>query len=423
LLDRINSIGFEQVRQRVGMSYYLRSLSKPETNLYIKKRLEISGAHNSSLFSESAIDEVFNYSKGTPRVINTICDNALLFGAAEKSAHIDAHIVRRVVESLYLQQSVDPHNSMPYDTEDGDSEDTMEGMPRQGEEVSPYVRIAHLQDAHPFDQRPAFGWREQRSRQRLTVFVTAAGLAIVLLSGLLLARVEFVQQALATLTDRLVGYTGKGTESTVQPETKPPADPAARPAPLSPDTSSGLPTPTLVDPGAGKTSPGASRPASTVPVVQDVPVRFVAKPEPEYPPLARRLGWEGTPILLLELRADGTVGEVNVVASSNYPVLDEAAKQAVKKWTHIPPRRDGVAVTQWITQSIPFKLSEAPLVGQNETIRAVQERLKSAGFYPGPVDGLLGPRTREAVLRYQESRSLPVSGEIDKATKTALGLE
>ena len=49
-----------------------------------------------------------------------------------------------------------------------------------------------------------------------------------------------------------------------------------------------------------------------------------------------------------------------------------------------------------------------------------QEWLKAAGFNPGPLDGVLGPRTKEALRRYQASRGLPATGELDEATRQAL---
>jgi len=52
-----------------------------------------------------------------------------------------------------------------------------------------------------------------------------------------------------------------------------------------------------------------------------------------------------------------------------------------------------------------------------------QERLHTAGFDPGPVDGSLGPQTRAALRRYQATHGLPVTGELDAATRRALGLQ
>ena len=50
----------------------------------------------------------------------------------------------------------------------------------------------------------------------------------------------------------------------------------------------------------------------------------------------------------------------------------------------------------------------------------VQELLKDAGFNPGPVDGILGPRTKGALRRYQASQGLPATGALDEATRQAL---
>ena len=53
-------------------------------------------------------------------------------------------------------------------------------------------------------------------------------------------------------------------------------------------------------------------------------------------------------------------------------------------------------------------------------IGQAQEQLKAAGFDPGSIDGVLGPRTREALRRYQASQGLPVTGQLDEATRQAL---
>jgi peptidoglycan hydrolase-like protein with peptidoglycan-binding domain len=53
-------------------------------------------------------------------------------------------------------------------------------------------------------------------------------------------------------------------------------------------------------------------------------------------------------------------------------------------------------------------------------VAQVQELLKDAGFNPGPIDGILGPRTKGALRRYQASQGLPATGALDKATRQAL---
>ena len=65
------------------------------------------------------------------------------------------------------------------------------------------------------------------------------------------------------------------------------------------------------------------------------------QPTPAYPEVARQHGWEGTVTLHLELRADGTVGDVQVARSSGHEVLDTAAQETAKTWKHTPVTQDG----------------------------------------------------------------------------------
>ena len=60
--------------------------------------------------------------------------------------------------------------------------------------------------------------------------------------------------------------------------------------------------------------------------------------------------------LRLELLASGTVGEVQVVTSSGYPLLDTTAQSVAKTWTHVPARQNGTAVTRWVDLNLTFTL-------------------------------------------------------------------
>jgi TonB family protein len=91
----------------------------------------------------------------------------------------------------------------------------------------------------------------------------------------------------------------------------------------------------------------------------DTPSQFVRQAKPDYPLLARQHGWEGTVTLRLELLADGTVGEVEVAQSSGYPVLDTAAQEAARTWTHQPAQHNNVPVAQWVSLKVNFVLDQA----------------------------------------------------------------
>jgi len=125
--------------------------------------------------------------------------------------------------------------------------------------------------------------------------------------------------------------------------------------------SQGLPATGLLD-EATKTALGLPAASQSVPqsaAGEDMP-QFVHQPKPEYPLAARQQGWEGTVILRFDLLADGTVGQVEVAKSSGYPILDTAAQDAIKQWTHKPPTRDGSPLTRSTTLNVNFTLDKTP---------------------------------------------------------------
>ena len=91
----------EPLKQRIAMRYKLQSFEESTTEEYIKFRLKIAGS-NSELFTKDAMEAVHSYSHGIPRLINTICDNALLEGCLRKKQKIDANIIKEVVNDLGL---------------------------------------------------------------------------------------------------------------------------------------------------------------------------------------------------------------------------------------------------------------------------------------------------------------------------------
>jgi len=92
--------GLEQLRQRVIASYYLKALERDEVQGYIDHRLQSSGWKNDPEFDVSAYDEIYDYTAGTPRRINTLCDRLMLFGYLEEIHKIDASVVKAVTTEL-----------------------------------------------------------------------------------------------------------------------------------------------------------------------------------------------------------------------------------------------------------------------------------------------------------------------------------
>ncbi|QSA97586.1 ExeA family protein [Methylococcus sp. EFPC2] len=102
LLDKLNRPELEQFAQRISVSYKLDPLDRQETHNYIHHRLKVAGSQEGDLFTDDGCDAVFQYSRGIPRLINVICDNALVYGFADDQKHIDANLVHEVVKDREL---------------------------------------------------------------------------------------------------------------------------------------------------------------------------------------------------------------------------------------------------------------------------------------------------------------------------------
>ncbi|MFH0771584.1 MAG: AAA family ATPase [Candidatus Omnitrophota bacterium] len=100
LKAKLNSPGLEQLRQRIAVRYHILPLDKTELNDYICHRLQIAGSDGSVKFDYEAISEIYEYSAGVPRLINLVCDKALLLGFVMEKRAISADMVRRSAEEI-----------------------------------------------------------------------------------------------------------------------------------------------------------------------------------------------------------------------------------------------------------------------------------------------------------------------------------
>jgi general secretion pathway protein A len=89
-----------QLKQRIGLRCHIAPLSAEETRLYIRHRLRIAGAIDAGIFTDGAIQKIADYSGGTPRVINIVCDHCLLSGFADSKKRVDAGTVSEAIEYL-----------------------------------------------------------------------------------------------------------------------------------------------------------------------------------------------------------------------------------------------------------------------------------------------------------------------------------
>jgi general secretion pathway protein A len=106
LRDRLNNPRLRQLRQRITVRYHLPPLNRYEVNEYIQHRLQVAGANGAKgakgapHFTQPALWRVYNYSQGIPRLLNAICDKALLAGFVSQQEKINYRLVSRAVREL-----------------------------------------------------------------------------------------------------------------------------------------------------------------------------------------------------------------------------------------------------------------------------------------------------------------------------------
>ncbi len=104
------------LRQRITIRYHIEPLTLSETEAYTRHRLKIAGA-KAHIFSSGAIQEIFSFSNGYPRLINIVCDHALLSGYVREILIITADIIKECKEELQISNL-----NMGQDTDDSGDE-------------------------------------------------------------------------------------------------------------------------------------------------------------------------------------------------------------------------------------------------------------------------------------------------------------
>lgn len=98
--EKLRSPELKQLNQRIAIRHHLLPLDRRETESYINQRLAVAGANGSISFSKTALNEVYRFSQGTPRLINLLCDRALIGGFVEGTYHIDKSIIKKAEREL-----------------------------------------------------------------------------------------------------------------------------------------------------------------------------------------------------------------------------------------------------------------------------------------------------------------------------------
>lgn len=105
LCKKLKLPSLRQLNQRVAVRYHIQPLDKNELCKYINHRLEVAvikkTQQNPINFSEKAIDAIYAYTKGTPRMINILCDRALLAGYLAETRYINESIISECAREVF----------------------------------------------------------------------------------------------------------------------------------------------------------------------------------------------------------------------------------------------------------------------------------------------------------------------------------
>ena len=107
---KLDSFELRQLKQRVALRTQLGALTAKQTQEYIEQRLRIAGADptNREVFSQQAIAAVYSYSHGLPRLINILCENALISAYAKEIPTVTARIIEDVAAEFRLDSYWQP---------------------------------------------------------------------------------------------------------------------------------------------------------------------------------------------------------------------------------------------------------------------------------------------------------------------------
>ncbi len=112
LKEKLNLPKLRQLDQRISIRYHLGHLNQDEVFRYIEHRLTVAGSSGGITFTKEALRTIFQYSGGIPRLINLICDRALLAGYTSQTNRITYQLVKRSIESLGRDKEISvPFNS------------------------------------------------------------------------------------------------------------------------------------------------------------------------------------------------------------------------------------------------------------------------------------------------------------------------
>ncbi len=375
-----------QLNQRVALRSTLGPLDLEETHVYISHRIQVAGGSNKVLFTPPAIEKVYRLSRGIPRLINSVCDKALLAGFVKEA---------RVITDAMISD--------------------VEG------EVSGQLGEPSRQ---PFLLREAV--RNGRSVEGFALLLLVAAMIglvwwLLTMPGPSSSVAPAPRGGTNSPSSPLSQTSSVDTQSTSQVAAVPQPRPAVADALVRVDS------PELTDKAAWLTLLGrwGRLPAGVAPAVllAQEPAALIERANlvradvPFDWELVERLDLPGCIIWTVEGSNRRTVVLVGL-GPDRVTLLDPlGGAQEVARPDLL---RSAGPQVQLLWQPLPGIALPLSGEGAHESIAELQRVLQEAGLYDGIVDGQFGPGTSDAVARLQREVGLPQTGSFDALTYAAL---
>jgi type II secretory pathway predicted ATPase ExeA len=144
--ERMEDPCLRQLKQRVALRCDVSPFTLPETAAYISSRIRTAGGEASRLFTREAVTLIHECSRGIPRTINVVCDNALVTGLALNRHPVDREMVLEVSRDFALLRET------AHEADEAEAIDTIAEPPRRQE--PPIATVQERQEAHEMFRPP-----------------------------------------------------------------------------------------------------------------------------------------------------------------------------------------------------------------------------------------------------------------------------
>jgi general secretion pathway protein A len=155
LNEKLDAPELIQLTQRIRLRFHLTTLSAQEMRAYIQHRLEVAGGGDRQIFAEEAYADIFRYTGGVPRLVNTLCDTAMMAAfTADRDTVTLADIHQAIEELQWVEYSARNALQMKVPTEPRSSESRPAGGPVPGDNGQPiHGRLLVATDGRTVEER------------------------------------------------------------------------------------------------------------------------------------------------------------------------------------------------------------------------------------------------------------------------------